>query len=54
MNQGKFVFSQLTDFLPKRIFDGLVTKYNANKYVRHFYMLESVTLHGIWTTYWKR
>ena len=36
MNQGKFVFSQLTDFLPKRIFDGLVTKYNANKYVRHF------------------
>jgi hypothetical protein len=36
MNQGKFVFSQLADFLPKRIFDGLVTKYDANKYVRHF------------------
>jgi len=36
MNQGKFVYSQLTDFLPKRIFDGLVDKYNGNKYVRHF------------------
>jgi len=36
MNQGKFVFSQLTEFLPKRIFDGIATKYNANKYVRHF------------------
>lgn len=36
MNQGKFVFSQLTEFLPKRIFDGMATKYNANKYVRHF------------------
>jgi len=36
MNQGKFVYSQLTDFLPKRIFDGLVDKYNGNKHVRHF------------------
>ncbi|MGD2034463.1 MAG: IS4 family transposase [Bacteroidales bacterium] len=36
MNQGKFVFSQLTDFLPKRVFDGLVTKYNGDKHVRHF------------------
>ncbi len=22
MNQGKYIYSQLTDFLPKRIFDG--------------------------------
>jgi len=36
MNQGKFVYSQLTDFLPKRIFDGLVDKYVGNKYVKHF------------------
>jgi hypothetical protein len=36
MNKGKFVYSQLTDFLPKRIFDGLVDKYNGNKHVRHF------------------
>lgn len=34
--QGQFVYSQLTDFLPKRIFDGLVSKYDGNKYVRHF------------------
>jgi len=36
MNQGKFVYSQLTDFLPKRIFDGLVEKYHGNKYTKHF------------------
>ena len=36
MNQGKFVYSQLTDFLPQRVFDRLVLKYNGNKHVRHF------------------
>ena len=36
MNQGKFVYSQLTDFLPQRVFDRLVHKYNGNKHVRHF------------------
>jgi len=36
MNQGKYIFSQLTDFLPKRTFDGFVGKYNGDKYVRHF------------------
>jgi len=36
MNQGKYIFSQLTDFLPKRIFDGLVTRYSGDKHVRHF------------------
>jgi len=36
MNQGKYIFSQLTDFLPKRIFDGIVVKYNGDKHVRHF------------------
>jgi len=36
MNQGKFVYSQLTDFLPKRVFDCLVDKYNGNKHVRFF------------------
>lgn len=36
MNQGKFIFSQLTNFLPKRIFDGLVVRYNGDKHVRHF------------------
>jgi len=36
MFQGQFVYSQLTDFLPKRIFDGLVSKYGGNKYVKHF------------------
>ena len=36
MNQGKYVFAQLTDFLPQRVFDRLVYKYHGNKYVKHF------------------
>jgi len=36
MNQGKYVFAQLTEFLPHRAFDRLVFKYNGNKHVRHF------------------
>jgi len=36
MNKGKYVFAQLTDFLPIRVFDGFVVKYYGNKYVRHF------------------
>ena len=36
MNQGKYVFAQILMFLPKRTFDGIVTRYNGNKYVRHF------------------
>lgn len=36
MNQGKYVFAQLTEFLPGRVFDGIVEKYNGNKYVKHF------------------
>ena len=36
MNQGKYIFAQLTDFLPRRIFDRIVSKYNGNKYVRSF------------------
>lgn len=36
MNHGKFVFAQLTEFLPKRIFDGIVLKYNGDKGIRHF------------------
>ena len=36
MNNGKYVFSQVTDFLPKRVFDGIVARYHGDKYVRHF------------------
>jgi hypothetical protein len=36
MNQGKYIFTQLTDFLPQRVFDRLVHKYDGNKHVRHF------------------
>lgn len=36
MNQGKYIFAQLTDFLPRRSFDRIVAKYDGNKYVRSF------------------
>ncbi|MDO5637532.1 MAG: DUF4372 domain-containing protein [Myroides sp.] len=36
MNLGKYVFAQLTELLPQRIFDRIVAKHNGNKYVRHF------------------
>ena len=36
MYQGKYVFAQITEFLPRRVFDGIVQKYNGNKYTRTF------------------
>ena len=36
MNNGKYVYSQLIEFLPKRVFDNIVDKYGGNKYVKHF------------------
>lgn len=36
MNHGKYVFAQLAEFLPQRVFDGIVNKFEGNKYVRHF------------------
>jgi len=36
MNNGKYVFTQLTSFLPQRVFDKFVSKYSGNKYVKHF------------------
>ena len=36
MNTGKYIFSQLVEFLPQRVFDTIVMKYEGNKYVKHF------------------
>lgn len=36
MNTGKYVFGQITEFLPKRVFDCIVARYSGDKYVRHF------------------
>ena len=36
MNHGKYVFAQIVEFLPQRIFDRFVNKYDGNKYVKHF------------------
>jgi len=36
MNQGKYIFAQLTDFLTRRVFDRIVKKHNGNKYIRIF------------------
>jgi len=36
MNQGKYIFAQLTEFLPRRVFDRIVQTHSGNKYVRSF------------------
>src|SRR5690606_10402022 len=36
MNQGKYVFAQLTEFLPRRVFDTIAQKHGGNRYVKHF------------------
>ena len=36
MNSRKYVFSQLVEFLPQRVFDTITSRYQGNKYVRHF------------------
>lgn len=36
MNHGKYVFAQVVTFLPARVFDRCVEKYDGNKWVKHF------------------
>jgi hypothetical protein len=36
MNSGKYVFSQLVAFLPKRVFDMIVKRYSGDKWVKTF------------------
>ena len=36
MNHGKYVFSQLVEFLPQRVFDRITDKYKGNKSIKHF------------------
>ena len=36
MNNGKYVFAQVTSFLPKRVFDSIVARYQGDKYIRYF------------------
>ena len=36
MHQGRYVFTQLVDFLPRKHFEWLVTKNEGNKYVKSF------------------
>jgi hypothetical protein len=36
MNQDKYVFSQLTEFLPNRVFGSYIAKNSVDKFVRHF------------------
>ncbi len=35
MHKGKYVFSQLLDFLDKDVFLRIANKYNGNRYVKH-------------------
>lgn len=36
MNQGKYIFSQIVTFLPARLFDRCVDKFQGDKWVKHF------------------
>lgn len=36
MNSGRYIFTQLCDFLPRRQFERYVAKYAGNKYVKSF------------------
>lgn len=36
MNQGKYVFTQVSSFLPQRVFDRFVLKHKGNFKIRHF------------------
>ena len=36
MNQGKYVFAQIGNFLPQRVFDRIVSNYKGNYKIRHF------------------
>lgn len=36
MNSGKYVFAQISEHLPMRIFDKCVARYSGNKRLRHF------------------
>jgi len=36
MYQGKYVFAQLIEFLPRKFFQRLVMKYQGDKYVKTF------------------
>jgi hypothetical protein len=36
MNQGKYVFAQIIEFLSMRVFDTCVERYKSNNYVKHF------------------
>ena len=49
MNQGKYVFAQLIEFLSHNDFISCVSKYKGNYKVKNFYLLASITLHGIWS-----
>lgn len=36
MNNGKYIFAQIMEFLPNRVFDRIVSKHFGDKYVKHF------------------
>ena len=42
MNQGKYIFAQLVDFLAKAQFDYIVKRYNANKGIRSLFIFAIV------------
>ena len=50
MFQDKYVFSQLTAFLNRTQFNNYVRKYDGNRYLKTFHLLESDARNDVWTT----
>jgi hypothetical protein len=36
MNKGKYVYTQIVEFLSQWMFDNIDSKYDGNRYVKHF------------------
>ncbi len=48
MNQGKYVFAQIAEFLPRRIFDRLVLKYRWQQICSLIHVLASSAQLNFW------
>jgi len=44
MNQGIYIFAQHADFLPRKVFDRIVNKYDGNKYVDPYMLNQMLCL----------
>ena len=49
MNQGKYIFAQLSDFLPRKAFGRIVDRYDGNKKTISLTLWESNAMYDYWS-----